>query len=236
VTTPAIQLDRLARAFRDKLVLREATLSVAEGECVVIAGPNGSGKTTLLEIVATLLAPSSGCASVQGRDVVREAARVRGLVGYCPSKIDSFYPRLSGRANLRFFAALYGVDGRKAGARIEMLLDVMGLRAAGGERVQTYSDGMKARLSIARAFLADPPVLLLDEPSKSLDAAGKLLLRGMLGRGGGRGPASQGTAGSSTASKTRLWVTHDAAEGEAVADRVLGLDGGWLRLPAEAGA
>ena len=200
IRQPVIEVRNVSRTFSGRAVLRDVSLRVAEGEVFALVGPNGTGKTTLIEILATLLHPSAGHAAVHGFDVVRKADAVRALIGYCPSHLHSFYPRLSGRRNLDFFAALAGLDGRQGRLRIDRLLDEVGLSDAGSVRVERYSDGMRARLAVARVLLADARVLLLDEPTKSLDPEGKARMRDLLLRQTPAGP------------RTILWVTHDRDE------------------------
>src|SRR5205823_2980193 len=125
--------------FSSRPVLSDASLSVAEGAVFALVGANGCGKTTLVEILATLLHPTSGSATIHGFDVVRQASAVRQLVGYCPSTLHSFYPRLSGRRNLAFFAALAGLQGRPGRSRIDGLIEEVGLKDAAGVRVERYS-------------------------------------------------------------------------------------------------
>jgi ABC-2 type transport system ATP-binding protein len=220
---PAIATRRLGRSFGPLAVLVDVTLDVQPGEVFALIGSNGSGKTTLIEILATLLLPSSGSARIHGFDVVAMGARVRRTIGYCPSNLHSFYPRLTGRQNLQFFASLQGLPGRAGRARVEALLERVGLGDAAGQRVERYSDGMKGRLSVARALLADPAVVLLDEPTKSLDPEARARIRALL-----RERRADGEA------RTLLWVTHDLEEARGVADRIGRLRDGVVRAPAVA--
>ena len=146
-------------------VLQGISLEVFPGEILGVIGPNGAGKTTLLEVLATLLLPTSGEAWVCGYQVVKEAAQVRRVVSYCPSPSQSFYPRLTGVGNLEFFALLNDCPPREAKEKIREVLDLVGMDGARQAPFQRYSEGMKQRLSLARALLTDPSVLLLDEPT-----------------------------------------------------------------------
>jgi ABC-2 type transport system ATP-binding protein len=201
----------LRRPFRPSgiEVLRDVSLEVSTGCVLGLLGPNGGGKTTLLEILSTLLLPTSGRAWVCGYEVVQQAAQVRKVLGYCPAASQSFYPRLTGMRNLEFFAVLNGFWPRQARERSGAVLELMGMDGAGDAPFQYYSEGMKQRLSLARALLTDPPVMLLDEPSKSLDP----LLQGEFRR------FLRGTLVEKLG-KTVLLVTHSLAEAEEVCDRL----------------
>jgi ABC-2 type transport system ATP-binding protein len=190
-------------------VLRDVSLEVSTGCVLGLLGPNGGGKTTLLEILSTLLLPTSGRAWVCGYEVVKQAAQVRKVVGYCPAASQSFYPRLTGMRNLEFFAVLNGFRPRQARERIAAVLELVGMDGAGNAPFQYYSEGMKQRLSLARTLLTDPPVLLLDEPTKSLDP----LLQGEFRRFLRRTLVEK-------LGKTVLLVTHSLVEAEEVCDRL----------------
>lgn len=167
--------------------LRGVTLSVAPGEIFGIMGPNGAGKTTLLRLLATLLPPSTGTATIGGADLIREPGRVRRLVGLASGEDRGFYWRLSARENLEFFAGLAGMPPRKARCRADEVLDLVDLGHMGRRPVAEYSAGLRQRLGIARALLGEPRALLLDEPTRSLDplaASGALALTARLARGG----------------------------------------------------
>ena len=198
-------------------VLRDVTLEVAAGTVVGLLGANGAGKTTLLEILCTLLIPTTGEAFIHGFNVVRETAAVKRLVGYCPCGFDSFYPRLSAAANLEFFAALNGLSRRDGRHRVEAACEMVGINGGRHLEFQRHSSGMKQRLALARALLIDPPVLLLDEPARSLDLQAQrdlwALLRGTL--------ADRGK-------KTILLVTHNLSEAREACDRVAILQGGRI--------
>jgi ABC-2 type transport system ATP-binding protein len=198
-------------------VLREVSLEVSTGCVLGLVGPNGAGKTTLLEILSTLLLPTSGRAWVCGYEVVREAAQVRKVVSYCPSVSQSFYPRLTGVGNLEFFALLNDIPPRQAKEKIEAVLNLVGMDGTRHVPFQHHSEGMKQRLSLARALLIDPAVLLLDEPTRSLDP----LLQGEMRK------FLRSTLVEKLG-KTVLLVTHSLAEAEEVCDRLAILHQGSL--------
>jgi ABC-2 type transport system ATP-binding protein len=157
----------LAKSFRERTVLLDVSFSIASGEILALVGPNGAGKTTLLKILATLITPSDGTALICGKDLGRDWLEIKRVMGFVSSEERSFYWRLTARQNLRFFASLYGIDKERE-KRIDMLLEAVGLEGKGNLRFREYSTGMKQALGIARGMLHDPPVLLLDEPTRSL--------------------------------------------------------------------
>jgi heme exporter protein A len=168
-----IRVRGLVKRFGPRFALRGVDLEVGKGECVALVGPNGAGKTTLLRILATLSRPAEGSVHVDGLDLAQDANALRRRVGFL-SHQPLLYDDLSAEENLRFYGRMYEVTG--LGARVTAMLDQVGLVHARRDLVRTYSRGMKQRLSIARALLHDPPVLLLDEPYTGLDrqAAGML--------------------------------------------------------------
>jgi len=190
-------------------VLKGVSLEVYRGEALGLVGPNGAGKTTLLEILSTLLLPTGGEATVCGYDVVREAKQVRKMVSYCPSASENFYPRLTGFGNLEFFALLNNLSPQEARRKIHTVFDLVELDGASDVPFQRYSEGMKQRLALARALLTDPELLLLDEPTRSLDPVLQGEIRKFMRE---RVVAQLG--------KTVLLVTHSLLEAEQVCDRL----------------
>jgi ABC-2 type transport system ATP-binding protein len=172
----------------------------------VIVGANGAGKSTMLRLLATTLLPEAGDITVAGVDVVRDPKRARGVVGLCLADERSWTFPLTGRQNLEFFAALHGATRSQGRDRSAAVLATVGLDEAADKPFNEYSTGMRLRLSIARAILHHPTVLLLDEPSRSLDPAGAATLRLLL-----RAQVDEG--------RTVLLVTHDLTEAE-IADQV----------------
>jgi len=200
------------------LALDRVTFQVAEGEVFGLLGPNGAGKTTLVRILCTLVEPTSGRASILGHDLA-EGQAIRRLVSLTSGEDRSFYWRLSGRENLRFFAALHGLSRREADQRIEELNALLGLTEALEERFDRLSTGLRRRLDLARALLHDPAVLFLDEPTRSLDPAATANVHGLLRR-------------LAESGKTLFLVTHRLEEAEALCNRVAILHGGRLRAVA----
>jgi ABC-2 type transport system ATP-binding protein len=198
-------------------VLRGVSLDVGRGEFFGLLGPNGAGKTTLFKILATLVLADEGEVSVEGIDPGRDPDRVKTLLTPVIADERSLYWRLSGRENLRLYAALYGLSGGEREAAADRLLDAVGLTDAGSRMAGTYSSGMKQRLLIARALLSRPRVLLLDEPTRSLDPVGARAFRRFLRA---ELVENQGC--------TVLLATHDADEAFELCDRLAVLDRGRI--------
>jgi ABC-type multidrug transport system ATPase subunit len=164
----AIECIDLNKNFGKRTALQSISLRVGQGMVTAVVGSNGSGKTTLLRILATLLLPSGGTARVLGRDVQREPLLIKRRIGYVSSEERSFYWRLTSRQNLHFFAGLHGISELERGRRIDALLKAVGLEEIADVAVRECSSGMKQVLGLIRGMLHDPPVLLLDEPTRSL--------------------------------------------------------------------
>ncbi len=186
-STAAITVDSLSksypapRAVRDLVMnpleaprsmraLDTVSLEIHRGEIFGLLGPNGAGKTTLLKLLACLILPSSGRAIVNGYSILEQEHGVKSSIGYVTSDERSFYWRLTGRENLRFFAHLYGLSGKALEQRCAELMGKVELdEEQADERFMYYSSGMRQRLALARALLHDPPILYMDEPTRSLD-------------------------------------------------------------------
>ncbi len=145
------------------------SFSVEPGEAVALIGENGAGKSTLLRVLATLILPSRGQAEISGCDVVSNGAGARRQLGYYTSGDEGFYGRLTGRENLRLFATMNNLMHRQASRRIDELAQLLGMEEILDRQSRTYSTGMLQRLGLARSLLHTPAVLLLDEPTRSLD-------------------------------------------------------------------
>ena len=150
------------------------SMNVPRGTTVALLGPNGSGKTTTLKLVATTLLPDHGRVMVEGADTRTDAQHVRKRVGFAVATERSFYPRLTARENLDFFAALDNIPRTGRKTAIEQVLGETGLSESGSTQVMKFSSGMYQRLGIARALIKQPSVLLLDEPTRSLDPGSAL--------------------------------------------------------------
>src|SRR5579864_7460788 len=149
--------------------LAGVSFSVEPGEAVALIGENGAGKSTLLRVLATLILPSRGQAEISGCDVVSDGAGARKQLGYYTSGEEGFYGRLTGRENLRLFATMNNLMRREAVRRIDELAELLGMNEILDRQSRTYSTGMLQRLGLARSLLHAPAVLLLDEPTRSLD-------------------------------------------------------------------
>ncbi|MGB9204852.1 MAG: ABC transporter ATP-binding protein [Terriglobales bacterium] len=199
----------------ETIALKDVSFSAARAEVLVLLGPNGSGKTTALKLISTMLLPDAGSVRVGGFDARRNASEVRRQVGIAVAAERSFFPRLSARENLEFFAALDEVSRTERAHRIREVLHDTGLEEQADTLVMKFSSGMYQRLGIARALVKRPSVLLLDEPTRSLDAATTAHFWATI-----RVLARQET--------TVLLATHNFAEAAAVADRLLLLHRGEL--------
>ena len=201
-----LEVDELARRYGEREVLAGVSLSLREGQTLVVFGPNGAGKTTLLRVLATLLRPHSGSVRIFEETLPDDAWAVRGRIGLLGHE-PLLYRELSARENLRFHARLHGVGQ----ARVRELLGALEMADRADEPLRTLSRGMVQRVAVARAVLHDPALLLLDEPRANLDPAAIELIDPLIGRGSGR---------------TRVISSHDPAGGLAEADVALGLRDG----------
>jgi ABC-2 type transport system ATP-binding protein len=221
--SPAIELKNIEKTFIERswrtVVFREkskkvqalkgVSLEIQAGEIFGLLGPNGAGKTTLMKILATLILPESGSGSICGYDLFRQSHHVRHMIGLVNTSERSFYWRLTGRQNLDFFATLYDLRGQHAKNRITELLHFVGLQDMADMLFMKYSSGQKQRLAIARALLASPEVLLMDEPTNSLDPIAASEIRKFTKE---ELVVQQG--------KTVLWCTHNLKEAEEMCHRL----------------
>jgi ABC-2 type transport system ATP-binding protein len=215
MTEAALAGKGLARGFgRWKPVLKGLSFEIAKGEVVALLGANGSGKTTLLRVLAGLLEPDEGNAWVFGRSLVREPLAARASLGWVPAVDGGFFPRLTGRENLEVFAALMKVPRSRVDETVSGALATPALAQALGTPFFSCSAGMKQGLAVCRALLRDPPILLLDEPTRSLDDASGGMVRAFLRECRGR--------------RTVLFATHSKEEAGECATRTLTLAGGTL--------
>jgi ABC-2 type transport system ATP-binding protein len=195
------------------VALRDISLTVRSGSVLALLGPNGSGKTTMLKLISTMLLPDKGSVLVHGADTRDEPQRVRRCVGFAVAGERSFFPRLTARENLDFFAALDDVGPKSRTARIEITLARTGLLDAADTLAMKFSAGMYQRLAISRALIKQPAVILLDEPTRSLDPAARADVWDLV-----RHLSIDGT--------TVVIATHDFQEAAAVADSVAVLQQG----------
>ena len=230
---PALQLHDLAKRFKLRRGLRDTlrhpnaatwvhavqgvSCEVKPGEFFGLLGPNGAGKTTLFKMLATLTSPDEGWATVHGADVMKDPRAVRRMIAPVAADERGLHWRLSALENLRLFATLYALRGSEMQERIDEVLGVVGLRGAERRTVGTYSSGMRQRLLIARALLIRPRVLLLDEPTRSLDPVSARDFRQFL-RAEVAGPARC----------TVVLATHSPEEALELCDRVAVLNKGRL--------
>jgi heme exporter protein A len=208
----AIELEGLTRRHGEREALSDVSLTLEAGRTLVVLGPNGAGKTTLLRVLATLLRPHGGHARVLGKELPGEGWAVRGRVGLL-GHASLLYRDLTARENLRFHARLHGVGA----ARVEEVLEQVGLKNRADDPVHTYSRGMVQRAAVARAVLHDPELLLLDEPTANLDPHAVEVVEPLIGAASGR---------------TRVITSHDPVGGLRDADLALGLRGGRAELLA----
>ena len=215
-----IHISKLVKAFGRRPVLRGVDLEVPAGQAVALFGPNGAGKTTLIRIIAGLSKLTAGRVELGGQDVQRAGDGLRryiGVVSHSPLVYDS----LTAEENLRFFGRIYDVPALDA--RIQLVLEQVGLAGRRKDVVRTFSRGMVQRLAIARAILHNPPILLLDEPDTGLDQQAADMLRGLL-------------VDLGSGDRTVLLTTHNLERGIEWADRALILTRGRIGYDAATAA
>jgi ABC-2 type transport system ATP-binding protein len=212
--------EDLGRVFDSKkgpiVALGSVNLRVGEGEVFGLLGPNGAGKTTLIRILTTLLLPTSGRAYIDGYDVVTEAKKVREIIGLASSSERVGFDFATARMNLWFFSQLYGVSRTMAAERIKELAEVLHFRDQLDRKLYTLTTGYRQRLNIARAFIHDPHVVFLDEPTNGMDVQSAKTVRELLVRE------------AKNRHKTIFIATHNMFEAEEICDRVAIIDRGEI--------
>ena len=206
------------RARRVFEALNHASVEIHPGDRIAVMGPNGAGKTTLLKLISGLLFPTEGEIRVNGLSTLQHNSAARKSVGFVFNEERSFYWRLTGVQNLEFFGALDNLRGEQLTARIRELMKLVGLDNAGEKLLSGYSSGMKQRLALARVLIADPEVLILDEPTRALDpiAADEMvnLILADIHR---------------KAHKTLLIATHRPEEAVTLCNKILVISGGVIK-------
>ncbi|HOQ97831.1 MAG TPA: ABC transporter ATP-binding protein [Anaerolineae bacterium] len=188
VETSLIEMQHLVKKYGDKMAVDDVSLEVRAGEILGFLGPNGAGKTTTIKMLVGLLQPTSGVVRVAGYDVQGQPLQAKAACGYVPDQ-PNLYPKLSGRELLRFVGDLYGLQRTQVERRIEELLRLFDLTAAGDDTFDSYSHGMKQKTALAAALLHDPRVLVLDEPTVGLDPKSARLIKDILRQLAERGAA-----------------------------------------------
>ena len=209
-----IQAEGLKKSFGNFDALRGIDLRVKRGEFMTLFGPNGAGKTTLIKLLATLTSPTSGTLSVYGYDVRKDVNNIRSVIGVI-SHDPYLYDNLSAFENIKFFGTLYGLDDVDNRAR--SVIKQVGLEKRMNDLVRTFSRGMKQRLTVARAIVHEPKILLLDEPYTGLDQHGAQIFGEML-------------SDLKSQRRTILMTTHNIDEGLDLSDRIGNLAKGKIVL------
>ncbi|WP_305064511.1 ABC transporter ATP-binding protein [Methanococcoides sp.] len=199
--------------------VEEVNIKIKNGELFGVLGPNGAGKTTLIKMLCTLITPTEGTAYVNGYDIAKDSGKVRESIGFITADERSFYWRLTGRQNLKFFASLHNFYSQDAEKRIDDLLSLVGLENRADDRFLSYSAGMKQRMAIARGLLNDPEVLFMDEPTKALDPGAAQNLREFIKD---RIVKEQ--------EQTVFLSTHHLGEAEQLCDRIMIIDESKIKV------
>jgi len=204
--SPSITVEHLRKRFGAALAVDDLSFSVSPGEIYGLLGPNGAGKTTTLRVLAGILAPTSGRATVAGVEVAADPQAARGRLGFLTGT-TGLYARLTGRELLDYFGRLHGLSRQSIAARTALLAGVLDLDPLLDRRCEALSTGQRQRLSVARAVVHDPPVLVLDEPTVGLDVLASRFLREFVRAERDRG-------------KAVIFSTHYLAEAELLCDRI----------------
>lgn len=185
---PLLEIDHLTKKYGTKLAVDDVNFNVAGGEIFGFLGPNGAGKTTTLKVIVGLLQPTAGTVRVNGFDIQKQPLDAKASSGFVPDE-PNLYAKLTGRELLRFVGDLYGIDPLQSTRRIDELLRLFDLAAAGDDTTDSYSHGMRQKTSVAAALMHDPKVLVLDEPTVGLDPKSARLIKDILRQLAERGAA-----------------------------------------------
>jgi ABC-2 type transport system ATP-binding protein len=220
MNVPTVKVEALHREFKTRssavIALNGVDLEVDEGEVFGLLGPNGAGKTTLIRILSTLLLPTSGRAYVTGHDVVTQAEKVRRVISMASGAERAGYDFITARGNLWFFSQLYGISSSEAARRISSLGTQLDLDGYLDKKMYTLSTGYRQRVTIARAFVNDPRVVFMDEPTIGLDVMTARRIREFL------------VAQARESRRTIFLATHNMAEVDMMCDRVAIIDRGRI--------
>lgn len=201
-----LSVKHLRKIFGNVTAVDDVSFDAHGGEIFGLLGPNGAGKTTTIRVVATILGPTSGTASVLGHDIVREPETVRKNIGVLTAEIG-LYDRFTARENLRYFGNLYGLSGDNLEHRIDELVRILDMTRFADRRAGTFSTGMKQKVAIARSIVHDPPIVIFDEPTAGLDVLASQTVIAYM-----RDAKAKG--------KLVILSTHDMAHAQALCDRV----------------
>ena len=209
-----ILIENLTKKFEDVTAIDGLSLEIEKGELFGLLGPNGAGKTTLIKVLCGLIKPTSGSVHVGGSDVLKEAAKVKELIGVCPQDTAA-YPFLSGRENVELFGNLHTMPKKKLKKSTEELLEKLSLSEDANRRLGKYSGGMKRRINLIMALVHDPEIAFLDEPTVAMDPQSRHAVWDFIRELGEKG-------------KTIIFTTHYMEEAEELCDRVGIIDHGKL--------
>ncbi|QGG96863.1 ATP-binding cassette domain-containing protein [Actinomarinicola tropica] len=212
-----LDVRAISKRFGHVQAVRELSFQVAPGETYGLLGPNGAGKSTAISVIAGLLVPDDGDVHVHGERITTRSTAARGAIGLVPQEV-AVYPDLTARENLRFFGRLYGLAGADLDARVDEVLEVIGLTERAGDRSSEFSGGMNRRLNIGIGLLHRPQLLILDEPTVGVDPQSRNAILDSVEQLSGAGMAV-------------LYTTHYMEEAERLCDRIGIIDEG--RLQAE---
>ncbi len=224
----AVQTHNLGRVYkvrgpkrrgdiREIVALEGVNLDIQHGEMFGLLGPNGAGKTTLIKILATLLLPSTGTASINGLDVVTDVTAIRRQISMVSGGETSGYGLLTVEENLWMFARFYGLDNRVARERIHAMLEIVGLADRKRTKISDLSTGLRQKMNFVRGFISDPTIVFLDEPTLGLDVSAAREVRGFVRKWMSDHPE-----------RTVLLTTHYMAEADELCDRLAIIDRGRL--------
>ena len=218
MTQPGLEANHLTRTFGDFVAVDDATFTLQPGEIVGFLGPNGAGKTTTIKMLTGLLGPSSGAARVAGYDIVAQPLEAKARIGYVPDT-PNLYGKLKASEYLRFVGQLYRVPPAQVEERMRPMLDMFDLTDVAGNYLDTFSHGMQQKVAITGAFLHDPQIVFMDEPTVGLDPRSARLIKDLMIRNRDRG-------------RTIFFSTHILEIAQTMCDRVIIINKG--RIVADA--
>ncbi len=208
-----IKIESLTKSFGRIKALDDLNIEIKRGELLGIIGPNGAGKTTAIRMACCILKPDFGDIKIDGISIHEDPIRIKSMIGYLPEE-PNLYERFKAKDLLKYFAELYGVPKNDINRRIDDLLELVGMTERKDDRINTFSKGLRQRISVARALVHDPEIIILDEPTMGLDPATANSIRDFVRNLKGN--------------KTMILCTHYMAEADSLCDRVAILNKGKI--------